>query len=694
MIDRELQKAVLRLFKCYVAETEKATEINSKALEKGIVIFNPVSDEILQDCIELYGIKDEWQNTFHKSFGTVVDTPIEKLVAQQIIHYFSTYGLESLGLADSSLVYIPHEELDIPEFEGSVKLAVIKAITETELTEKLMTLITSGIALARLTINDVMLLSDYIDKTRLDDIANREIKLALYDKFNLVPKNNEEFLKYLVYKITGYTFIIKNNDMIHSIREADGNLIYKYLKVYIDMCGNYDELAKIFRQYKVIILNLKRKGNKELNYIINKIRRRANIMHQACEPNILDRVTSIYDYDNLDGVLKFYWNNKVSIERDEMLCNLSKNTITETQLLKLLSKVTIFREVRILNALRFKTSDVTYTGVYKIRNGKTYVDEVSVISENRQKALVKLKEIVQEHLQDRFKTKLAGKTIYYPWNSTYMVPTTEKQFVGDIPVNSSVVLPRNKNIIVGIHWNNGVTRVDLDLHTYSKEKHYGWNSAYKEGSNIVYSGDVTDAPKEMGGATECYWISHTAKKQEFLIKVKNFTANSFDVPMEFIVASSDDTKLTKNYTINPNDIIAKFNIAMEYDKSKNNKSNKNKNDKPDMDIAYIEIEEDKIIISFVKYSTSKSNASADTGLIADVMDYSAKCKETQLTLQEVFNWSDTVICDKPTVTKMKEIKEVNADGEEIISYKAIEVPVDIDLSFENISKDTLIKLMM
>ena len=214
------QEAQLRLFKSYL--NRDVITIGSKVityeddLKQGIVYFGlEVPDSVRQLSLKMFGKKpEEWNSTFHKSFNTVLETPIEVLIAQQVIHYFTTYGLESLDLYNESLVYIPNEKLEIPELEEDIPLVVIKEVTESELTEKLMKLLTSGIALSKQTIQDIMLLSDFIDKEKVDDINNREVKTAMYEKYNLVPSYNMEFFRYLIFKTTGDTLLIKNKEMI------------------------------------------------------------------------------------------------------------------------------------------------------------------------------------------------------------------------------------------------------------------------------------------------------------------------------------------------------------------------------------------------------------------------------------------------------------------------------------------------
>ena len=93
------QEAQLRLFKSYL--NKDAITIGSELitreddLKQGIVYFGlEVPDSVRQLSLKMFGKKpEEWNSTFHKSFNTVLETPIEVLIAQQVIHYFTTYGL-------------------------------------------------------------------------------------------------------------------------------------------------------------------------------------------------------------------------------------------------------------------------------------------------------------------------------------------------------------------------------------------------------------------------------------------------------------------------------------------------------------------------------------------------------------------------------------------------------------------------
>ena len=243
MMNEKQIEAELRLFKGYTISEDEFYDgkLRENAYGNGILFLEEPSPAVLEKALELYGKDGEkWNQTFHKSFSTVRDTPIVTLIAQQLIHYFTTYGLESLGLYNEDLVYIPHEQLDIPELEEDIPMIVIHKLSEQELKDKLMILLTSGIALSKETIADVMELSDYIDLDMVDDVKNREVKTALYEKYHIVPGNNVEFLRYLIRKVTGRTLLIKDKATIKALQEADTHLLWSELKGYVVLKGYYE----------------------------------------------------------------------------------------------------------------------------------------------------------------------------------------------------------------------------------------------------------------------------------------------------------------------------------------------------------------------------------------------------------------------------------------------------------------------
>lgn len=685
-MNTEQIKAELRLFKAYTDDTKLTGVgiVNQEALKSGLLIVDTCSEEVLTSAVELYGIKpEEWNQTFHKSFQTVLDTPIEVLVAQQLIHYFTTYGLEDLGMYNEDLVYIPREKLEVPELEEDIKLIPINKITELNLADRLQTLLTSGIALSKQTIADIMVLSDYLDKNKFDDIKNKEVKIALYEKYGVVPSNNMEFLRYLIYKLTGNTMMIRSREMIKALSECDKVQALDLLSAYVEKNG-LAKLSEIYLQYDEYFVAIKshnpeRKADKSLNHLVNRLRKEAKHNKRCSKLNILDRLTSIYGITT-DKTQLLYYNPWFKKSHDA--CGLTVQSIPLVNVMQQLDDVTIFREIRILNAIayRLKYQDVIS---YKIRNGKAYITDLdSGMDNDKYNAQEFLYHKIKEHLVDRLRKYLTNKSVYIPENVVYMAPTSEKQFLGNFPLGTYIIVPRKNNMVVGIHWKNlDNERVDLDLHAYSRQSHIGWNSSYYN-EGVVFSGDVTDAqlPK---GATECFMIKAGTENTSFVIKLKNFTANKSDVPYEFIVASSTDTMVSKDYVINPNDVITSINTKIEYDAKSNTR--------PDVDVALVEVLTNCIKISFNNFSANTTIAHQDKTVLEKMITYGENYSNTQISLNNLLIESGCELLNKPYKEEMQEVKVKTENGEETL-YRKVEKRADLDLSIEAISKDTFIKL--
>ena len=665
-----MKKETLRLFKGYLGE--KTNNINEKALKYGLLIPDSANAEIVDIAIDMYG-KDgkKWNQTFHKDFEIVKNAQIEDLIAQQMIHYITTYGFESLGMYDNDLVYIPRERLEIPELDlENIEFITIKPLTSDELTEKLMTLVTSGIALSEQTVEDVKVLSDFIDKNRFDEVSNREIKTYLYDKYNIMPKNPDDFLRYMLFKLTGNTLKIQSVDMIYQVRRSDKNKALKMLESYLTDDNSYKKLSSIFLRNKQLFLALKVKkedveyyGAKvKINKIINKLRKLSVYNHKPLPKNILDNLT----------------NKDISVNYDDLV--------------KELDKITIFREMRILNGIRYRLFGNDNI-VYRIRNGKSYVSTLPGKTFEYISRLEVLNNFIMSHLISRLSDKVKGKTIYIPENVIYAVPTSEKQFFGDIPEGSYIEVPRNDNIVYGVRWKNikdgkpirrfygeeilpqGEERVDLDLKQMNKSDVFGWDASYRSSkSDILFSGDITNAQLP-DGATELFYVGQNVGNVAFLVTLNMFTNNSQDVPFEFVIANATHRpENVSRYALDPNNILYKMDAII-------------KNTERQKTLGLITIS-DTIRFYFNEFSLGNSVAtSRRDDITMGAFDYLNTYGKTQLKLNELLKDSGAIIVNEPTI-KTKVIK--NVDGNEV--SEIIDTPVDLDLSLESITKDTIIDL--
>jgi len=549
---------------------------------------------------------------FHKSWGKIKDAPIVQLFFEQILHYITTYGFESLGIYDKESVYIPCEELNIPELEtDKIPLLVIRGYTKEEIKNKVMILLQSGIALKQETINNIIeiLRIVEIEESEIAKVLNREIKIMLYDHFQIIPKNAIEFLRYLIYKNTGKTLLIKSDDVINEIRESniDSFVYFNNYKNKYSLNG----LAEIFYRFKPLFLAFK--GKSSVNKIINKIRKLAVTYHRPIKKDYLNTVTSNMDNVDIDKL------------KEE------------------LENVNIFRRIRLAYALKYRTID-SNSIMYRIRNGKSYATNFNF--DNKDKAELILDEIYKTIVNNDIK----DKKIYLPENIEYTLPYTEKQFIGNIPAGTYV--KTNADMLAGVYWENVKgNRIDLDLSMISLNEKFGWDSQYRNNErSILFSGDMTDAQK---GATEVYYIAKQEKNIFLLcLNYYNYCA-TIDVPFKIFVAQEKVNNMHKNYLVNPNNIICNIPCIIN---------------KRQSIIGLVVVDKNESKYYAINTDIGKSISSRDNDYMEHARQYLLNFYENAILLRDVLQKS----------------------GAKIVNNKD---ECDIDLSYENIEKDTIINLL-
>jgi hypothetical protein len=261
-----------------------------------------------------------------------------------------------------------------------------------------------------------------------------------------------------------------------------------------------------------------------MNTIINKIRKLAKKHHRPMKEDYLNEVTA-------------------KIKKGEM--------IEEKKLKTELNKVNTFRKIRLSYALKFRTKDVNSI-LYKIRNGKGYAAHFEFSEKIKAKRVLS---IVLNSIIDDIKPNIQGKKIYIPDYITYALPATEKQFTGDFPSGSYISVP--KNMIVGIHWENvGGNIIDLDLSMVNADRKIGWNASYRsKGGDILFSGDITNAPGPKG-ASELYYVKRQCMDANILFVNYYNYKDEIEVPLKIIVAEEEAKNFRANYMVNSNNVIA------------------------------------------------------------------------------------------------------------------------------------------
>lgn len=530
--------STLRLFKALPITKKGKGKTNKKLLLETIkrgFIFSPevlyaYSEKELIGMLDMISKEiglsaDKMNNAFHKSWKKIAEANIEQLVIEQMIHYITTYGYESIGVYRSDTIYFPAEKLKIPKIDiDKISLVVIRGYTKKELKDKLVELLGLGIALKEETKKDVLDVATFVefDENEIFAIRNREVKCALYDLLDIFPQDPVEFLRFLIYKSTNKTLIIKNAVAITEIKSKDNLCALGLLTKYKDKHG-LARLAEIFFRFKPLFLAFR--TNKKLKSIINKIRKLADKHHKPMKENFLNVVTS-------------------KIKKGE--------SISEKKLKEELTKVNVFRKIRLAYALKFRTNKDADSILYRVRNGKSYATAFNF--DKRKKAQNAL-DIVIDSIVNDVKSNVKNKKIYIPDNIDYALPATEKQFTGDFPSGTCVSI--QKDMLVGVHWENiNGHKIDLDLSLVNSDfGKVGWDSSYRtDNKDVLFSGDVTDAQKP-NGASELFYVKKQ-KETAFALMLNYFNHSTIEVPFKIIVGSETVKTLGHNYMINPNNVIA------------------------------------------------------------------------------------------------------------------------------------------
>lgn len=450
---------------------------------------------------------EELNKTFHKSWKKIQTSSRLELAIHQILHYMSTYGAS--GEAD--VIYLPNETLDL----GDKKLPVyaIGELTRDDLIVKCKTLLGSGIALDEQTMKGAFNILQLVDYpiTDVEWIKNKEAKLLVINKLGVFPKDPTEFLRYVLYKATDRTLLIKDAETLEAIQDS----YFDVSKLFTEY--GVERLAEIFNRFKPIFLAFKKasfskraalegKTNPSAK-VINRIAKLSKTMHVPMVQNPLNQITS----------------RKLLAGEEHWLQN-----------------ATGFALLKALNVCHVRMAGTT-DFAYKIRNGKSWV---TTGKESDHEVLAHNRALIERELAERFGDRFQGKSVFIPDNIRYGLPTSEKMFLGKFPIGTTVL---SSSLVVGIYWEDDFGAEDLDLSGLSVAGKVGWDSAY-DLKGLQYSGDVTRAPN---GAVEYLRSNNTT--DDILVQVNCYNGNPTDHSYNIIVASAD--KADEKFMMNPENLI-------------------------------------------------------------------------------------------------------------------------------------------
>ena len=451
-------------------------------------------------------------------------------------------------------VWLP-ERSNLPEFPFQ-NLRVLEPITMNEVVEEAKKMAYLNIAYSKEVLDFLIELKSNFE---INKIQNRELKLMCIDdtyKF----KSGQECLLWILWKFFKITMLVKNEETLSRIQpEPEMATVLK---------TNDKVLASVFYRNKDVFMRFKKE--KSLAPIVNRIRRLAPKMHKPME--------------------KSKW---------LMLPELSKEERS-----RLFKSASIFKLVQMYNVLH------NPTGYYLIRNGKAfYKDSIK-------------REFQEEILEELFKAIVdkvpSVEEVTLPKGIELAMPTSEKNFIGNIPIGSTVDCNK-MNTMFGIHWKEGCGAVDLDLHAMTANGTIiGWNASYHQDQNVIFSGDMTTP------GTEVIWFKKRPK--DSILSVSEFRGDS-KYHYTFFIAQEKATDFSKNYMVDPRNIFFKAEMAFE--------------NKRDVTLGYIKDG------NFVFHSCNVGNGLVPTTFREKILTHLQQCE--YLSLRTVLEFKGINIVDDSEV---------------------------------------------
>ncbi len=512
MLTQEMREKIFDIFGVLVVNPSDTSMSTTKDLMRdGILITNregvlarhvtSQNKRVLKKCLVTQEKIDG--GTFFPSWDFISDTPNYELAVIQLVHYFSTYGLESLGLSAAPL-RIPSSALSLPIPQREFK--VIRILTVDEFGQKFKEFCMSVVAPNR---DHMDLFGSLFNLYEIDveSMPSRELRVMVHAVNGTVPKNGEDFLRVLIYRVTGETLIIKNGKLISAIKRTLELYSVTTREIVINSFVNCDriELAGIFNRYKPLILAFK--AEPAVRPIINRISKLSKLHHVPMEELTVQNVSELISRGEYHYVMRV-------LEKASM-----------RQLIKLLN---YFFGLPICDG-------GDHYGVYQIRNGKVHVEKI----EPKQEVVETGRRLVGDALASKIRENrklYANKTVYLPHYVSYAAPYSEKQMLGNIPNGTTFTSNVKDEITYGIYWDNlNGRRVDLDFHARNIDGSIGWNTQFSNRIDraVSYSGDMTDATN---GAVELMRFN-SASDKSYIMSVNSYNCGDITVPFKFFATS-------------------------------------------------------------------------------------------------------------------------------------------------------------
>ena len=444
-------KNTIEAYKAVCVKNKISDDVSIGTAKYGFMLDATVEMEEIMDLVQYYTREKIDASGLDKVLFTVEEMKNDDLldkVIKQIVHYISggNYGKNTV------------------ELEGkTATVDVLRVVTVDELQELVQADLYGGVALDLKRVANIMeMITEYGLQVDSKQIQNNEIKVHLFDKGLLDEMSGDDLVRWVVFKATNNTMLIKSRDVINMVKDySDKDTLVAGLY------AHKDKVAAVFNRHKRIILALK---DLKTRTRINEISKLSKTGHVPLRESISDRFISHF--------LKMEGYNDTDLEK------LIRQVLAT-------DKITIRDMLKYINLLRVRKQEIE-TKVFLVRNGKAF------FKPNEEK-WTKRHELIFNTVFDVLCSDLEylkDKKIKYPINVDYGLPVSEKQSLGHLPFGTKIYT--EGFVSAGMYWENNGGAHDLDLSAIRLDgQRTGWGNARSlHGENeLLFSGDITNAPK-------------------------------------------------------------------------------------------------------------------------------------------------------------------------------------------------------
>lgn len=520
---RTFNSELVKFFNISIQDVAPAVDyvkLNEEAMKAGYIVLPEAANTVTRDFIR--SISGNLNSTFYKNWNDVTSKCRFELLLDQLVHYITTYGTDFTSEGNG---YVPNDSKgEYMDFSFFKDYKVIRPCTEEDMYERCLGMVCSSIALKGRTLKVIVnYIVEYVDTCccdfDIDLITNKEAIAMICSGLGIAPNRKFDLLRYIIYRTTGEAMIIKNKRLIDLIKKSDNKFDLRTLsqKQLIGLASMFHRFKPLFLAFKKDISRHYSDGQtiKELpnhnTCIINKLRRMAVKYHQPLEESVGATLLS-RDYP--------------------------QETVTAAAL-----QFNNYKIISLLNTIKARLSRTDENQIYIIRNGKIFVNEGKDYT-----PMGSYYAMVYNTLAEELVCRLVSKACYVRYNDAIDLacPTSEKNFIGDIPFGSTMNMD-GSDAFFGIYWRNewGTRYFDLSLLDL-KEHKVGWNAGYfNREQSVVYSGDMTDADPE---ATEILLFKQGMP--DGIININRYFGAD-DSKFRIFAGTQKDMPLSRNYMVDP-----------------------------------------------------------------------------------------------------------------------------------------------